>query len=150
MPNDLKLGIIKPLLKKLGLDLVKENYRPVSNLPFLGKLIERIVTLQIVDHLVANELMDIFQSAYRKYHSTETALLKVQNDILMELDKSNTVILILLDLSAAFDTIDHNKLLKRMEERCGIKGTALKFIKSYLTNRKQKWSLANMNQVKKT
>ncbi len=65
-------------------------------------------------------------------------LLKVQNDILMQLDISNTVILILLDLSAAFDTIDHNKLLKRMEEHCGIKGTALKFIKSYLIDRKQK------------
>ncbi len=73
VPKDLKLGTIKPLLKKLGLDLVKENYRPVSNLAFLRKLIKRIVALQIVDHLEANNLMDIFQSAYRKYHSTETA-----------------------------------------------------------------------------
>jgi len=138
MPSDLKIPIIKPLLKKLGLDLVKQNYRPVSNLPFLGKLIERIVALQIVDHLQANYLMNTFQSAYREYHSTETALLKVQNDILMHLDKSNTVMLVLLDLSAAFDTIDHGILLKRVERRCGIKGNALKFLKSYLTERKQK------------
>ncbi len=92
--------------------MVKENYRPVSNLAFLGKLIERIVALQIVDDFKANNHMDIFQSAYRKYHSTETDLLKVQNDILMHLDNSNTVILVLLDVSAAFDTIYHDILLK--------------------------------------
>ncbi len=82
--------------------------------------------------------MDIFQSAYRKYHSTETALLRVQNDKLMHLDKSDTVMLVLLDLLAAFDTIDHNILFKRMERICGIKGNAFKFLKSYLTDRKQK------------
>ncbi len=77
---------------------------------------ERIVALQIVDHLEANNLMDIFQSAYRKFHSTETALLKVQNDIRMHLDTSDTVILVLLDLSAAFKTTDNDILLKRMEK----------------------------------
>ncbi len=66
MLKELKLAIIKPLLKKLGLDMVKENYRPASNLTFLGKLIERIVALRIADHLEANNLLDIFQSAYRK------------------------------------------------------------------------------------
>ncbi len=125
-------------MKKLGLDLIKKNYRPVSNFSFLGKLIERIVALQIVNHLQANNLMDIFQSAYTKYHSTEMALLRVQNDILIHLNKSDTVMLVLLDVSAAFHTIDHNILFKRMEKRCGIKGNALKFLKSYLTNRKQK------------
>ncbi len=81
--------------------------------------------------------MDIVQSAYRKYHSTETALLRVQNDI-MYLDKSNTVMLILLDLSATFDTIDHKVLFKRMEQRCGgIKGNILTFLKSYLTEWKE-------------
>jgi exonuclease III len=138
MPVELNVAIIKQLLKKLGLDLVKQNYRPVSNLAFLGKLIERIAALQLVDHLQVNNLLDTFQSAYREYHSTETALLKVQNDILMHLDKSDTVMLVLLDLSAAFDTIDHGILVKRMEKRCGIKGNVLKFLKSYLTERKQK------------
>ncbi len=76
IPKELKLAIIKPLLKKLGLELIKKYYRPVSKLAFLGKLIERAVALQIVDHLQANNLMDIFQSAYKMYHSTETALLK--------------------------------------------------------------------------
>ncbi len=136
MPDDLKLAIIKPLLKKLGLDLVKKNYRPVSNLSFLCKLIERIVALQIVDHLQANDLIDTFQSTYRKYHSTETVLLKVQNDILMHLDKSDTVMLVLLDLSAAFDIIDHKILFDRLEKRCGIRGNVLKLLISYLTDRK--------------
>ncbi len=129
MPDDLKLAIITQLLKKLGLDLVKQNYRRVSNLAFLDKLIERIVALQIVDHLQANNLMDMFQSAYRKYHSLEIAVLRVQNDILMHLDKSDTVMLVLLDLSAAFDTIDHEILFKRMAKRGGIKGKVLKFLK---------------------
>ncbi len=95
MPMSLKKAIITPLLKKLGLDLVQKNYRPVSNLAFLSKLIERVVALQLVDHLLDNGLMDKFQSAYREGHSIETALLRVQNDILMELDKGNVVMLVL-------------------------------------------------------
>ncbi len=129
--------------------MVRENCRPVSNLTFLGKLMERIVALQSVDHLEANNLMDIFQSAYRKYHSTETAILKVQNDILMHLDISDTDILVLLELSAAFDTFDHDILFMRMEKRCGIKGTALKFIKSYLSDRKQKVIIGDQESSKK-
>ncbi len=79
----------------------------------------------------ANGLMDVFQSA-------ETALLRVHNDILMQLDKPDAVVLVLLDPSAAFDTIDHAIRLKRMAKRCGFKGTLLKWIKSYLSDRKQK------------
>jgi hypothetical protein len=77
------------------------------------------------------------QSAYKKSHSTETALLRVQNDILMALDKTNIVMLVLLDLSAAFDTIDHSLLLARMSDTMGVNGTALSWFKSYLTNRQQ-------------
>ncbi len=99
----------------------------------MSKLIERVVAVQLVDHLLDNGLMDNFQSAY----STETALLRVQNDILMELDKENVVMLVLLDLSAAFDTIDHEILLNRLSTRCGIRGTALTWFHSYLKDRKQ-------------
>ncbi len=84
-----------------------------------------MVAAHLVEHLCNNGLMDIFQSAYRISHSTETALLRVQNDILMETDKGNVVLLILLDLCAAFDTIDHEILLNRLFTRCGIRGTAL-------------------------
>ncbi len=141
MPLSLKHAIIKPLLKKMGLELIDKNYRPVSNLTYLSKLIERAVVYQLFDHLKVNKLMDIYQSAYRMFHSTETALLKVRNDILMEMDKRNTVMLVLLDLSAAFDTIDHNILLNRLEKRCGITGTALKWFASYLADRTQSVSV---------
>ncbi len=135
MPTSLKKAIIKPMLKKLCLALINKNYRPVSNLAFLSKLIEAVVVLQLVDHLLNNGLMDKFQSPNRESHSTETALLRVQNDTLMELDKGKVVMLVLLDLSAAFDTIDHEILLKRLSIRCGINGTALKWFQSYLKER---------------
>ncbi len=137
MPPNLKKAIIKPLLKKLGLELEFKNYRPVSNLSFLSKLIEKIVAIQFVDHLTTNKLMDPLQSAYKKGHSTETALLKVQNDILIDIDSKNISILVLLDLSAAFDTIDHKVLLSRLENSYGIRGNALKWFRSYLTDRSQ-------------
>ncbi len=92
IPNSLQKAIIKPLLKKLGLELINKNYRPVSNLTFLSKIIERAKAKQLIDHLTNNNLMDNLQSAYREGHSTGTALLRVQNDILMEVDKGNVVI----------------------------------------------------------
>ncbi len=137
MPQSMKHAIIKPLLKKSGLELVHNNYRPVSNLSYLSKLIERAVASQLISHLKINGLMDVYQSAYKMYNSTETALLKVRNDILMEMDKNNTAMLILLDLSAAFDTIDHNILIRRLEKRCGLKGTVLSWFISYLRERTQ-------------
>ncbi len=80
MPKVLKKAIITPLIKKLGIELIKKNYRPVSKLAFLSKHIERTVAIQLMNHLTENNLTDIFQSAYRKGHSTETAFLKEQND----------------------------------------------------------------------
>ncbi len=137
MPTSLKKTIIKPTLKKLGLELINKNYRPVSNLAFLSKLIQTDVAFQLVDHLLNNGLMDKFQSDYREGQSTETALRRVQNDILMELDKGKVVMLVLLDLSAAFDTIDHKILLKRLSRQCGINETAFKWFQSYLKERTQ-------------
>ena len=138
MPDSLKSAQITPFLKKAGLDKdVLQNYRPVSNLSFLSKLIERVVAEQFRDHLSTNDLCDEMQSAYRRYHSTETALLKVHDDILLALDNNCIVVLVLLDLSAAFDTIDHAILLKRLEDYFGIKDKALAWFKSYLCNRHQ-------------
>ena len=118
--DSLKHAIIKPLLKKMGLELIEKNYRPVSNLTYISKLIERAVAQQLLNHLRENNLWDIYQSAYRMFHSTETALLRVRNDILMNMDKRNVIMLVLLALFAAFDTIDHKILLRRLSERCGI------------------------------
>ena len=100
------------LIKKSGLDAnVLKNYRPVSNLPYVSKILEKVVDTRLESHLSLNNLHEEPQSAYRKFHSTETALLKVQNDILNSLDRNDVTMLVMLDLSAAFDTIDHTTLL---------------------------------------
>ena len=109
----------------------------MSNLSFLSKLIERIVCVQLVNHLKDNDLYELFQSAYRQLHSTETALLRVQNDLQQSVDSHGGAILVLLDLSAAFDTIDHDKLLNLLDVSFGIRGDALKWFRSYLHNRTQ-------------
>ena len=96
-----------------------KNYRPVSNLPFLSKVLEKVVLDQLLNHLQSNNLVYPLQSAYRSAHSTETALLKICNDLLTTLDSNNVSLLTLLDLSAAFDTIDHSTLLSRLHHSLG-------------------------------
>ena len=90
--------------------LRSKNYRPVSNLPFVSKVLEKVVSSRIDEHLTVNNLHEEHQSAYKKLHSTETALVKVQNVILQSLGQNEVTVLVLLDLSAAFDTIDHETL----------------------------------------
>jgi hypothetical protein len=138
MPQSLKSAVITPLLKKAGLDVNNmKNYRPVSNLSFMSKVIERVVVKQLLEHMQRNRLLDPLQSAYRAGHSTETALIKVKDDINMAMDKGEGALLLLLDLSAAFDTVDHLILQHRLESHIGIKNSALKWFKSYLENRTQ-------------
>ena len=137
MPIDLKNAVVTPILKKAQDKENLMNYRPVSNLPYLGKLIERVAVKQIDTHLTDENLHEPLQSAYRSHHSTETALVKVSNDILLALDQRKCVYLVLLDLSAAFDTIDHNVFLARLENENGVTGEALKWMSSYLSDRKQ-------------
>ena len=137
-PSNLKHGLVIPLLKKASLDPEElKNYRPVSNLSFLSKTLERVVSTQLNEYLLANNLHAKMQSAYRPHHSTETALLRVYNDINLALDQHSEVILVLLDLSSAFDTLDHTILTNRLETRFGLKGTVLKWYNSYLSNRTQ-------------
>ncbi len=95
-------------------------------------------------HLNAHSLFDPYQSAYRPGHSTETALLKIKNDFDLALDRGQGVALVLLDLSAAFDTIDHCILLERLENHCGITGCALEWVRSYLTDRTQSVVIGDM------
>ena len=137
-PTALKHARIIPLLKKPTLDAnILSNYRPISNLAFLGKVIERIAVQQLQKYLTDNHLHAPMQSAYRPFHSVETALLKVNNDILTSLDKRKEVLLVLLDFSAAFDLIDHEQLLDRLTARYGVKGNVWRWFSSYLSNRTQ-------------
>ena len=130
--------IVKPLLKKNNLDPnVLENYRPISNLPFLYKILEKVIFHQLSDHLASNNLLTPHQSAYRSRHSTETAILRILTDILNSLDENKIAVLLLLDLSAAFDTIDHQIHLSRLNHTFGIRETALNWFRSYLSGRKQ-------------
>ena len=103
--DDWKCALVPPLLKKPGLDLLFKNYRPVSNLQYVSKLTERMVFEQIHTHMMTHSLYPEFQSAYRKNHSTETALVRVTNDILMKMNIQEVTLLVMLDLSATFDTL---------------------------------------------
>jgi len=137
-PSAFKTALVRPLLKKDSLDPNNlKNYRPVSNLPFLSKLLEKIVLKQLNDHLSLHNLHHPYQSAYRANHSTETALVQIVNDLLLATDAGQISLLTLLDLSAAFDTIDHSILLSRLEHSFGIKGSALSWFSSYLSDRFQ-------------
>ena len=122
VPFDLKEAVIKPLLKKQALDIPNlSNYRPVSNLPFLSKIMERVVDARLKEHIMSeHSLCEGMQSAYKAGHSTETALVRVKNDILASMDKNQCVLLVLLDLSAAFDTVNHSKLLRVLQHRIGV------------------------------
>lgn len=109
--SSFKEAVVKPLLKIYGLD--KENfkdYRPVSNLPFISKVLGKVIAIWIDRHLEQNHLNDDLQSAYRKRHSTETALLRVHHDIAVALDNNSCAVLVMSDLSAAFDELDHDIL----------------------------------------
>ena len=105
--SELKNALLHPLLKKAGIDCIFKNYRPISNLSFLSKLIERAVCKQITQYTGTTGKAEKFQSAYRASHSTETALIKVQDDIQRAIDNQRVTCLILLDLSTAFDTVSH-------------------------------------------
>jgi hypothetical protein len=135
--------MVTPLLKKSSLDRENmKNYRPVSNLPYVSKLLEKVVMKQLNDHMEDHALCEPLQSAYRSNHSTETAMVKVMNDLLVAADtKKQCVLLVLLDLSAAFDTIDHSVLLQRLRNMFGVDGDALDWFRAYFSNRFQAVSI---------
>ena len=125
--------MVKPLIKKSNLDTADfNNYRPISNLPFLAKILEKVVFKQISNFIKNSNILETFQSVCREHHSTET-LIKVLNDIRINSDSNNLSILVLLDLSAAFDTVDHCVLLNRLENWVGLSGMVLQWFRSYLT-----------------
>ena len=135
-PSNFKLALISPLLKKPGLpksDLA--NFRPISNLNTIGKILERLALARFFPHVSKSPSFSPLQSAYRKFHSTETALLKLTNDIMETIDSGKITILTALDMSAAFDTLDHITLLHRLQHTFGLSGYVISWIRSYLTDR---------------
>ena len=135
--DELKDALLCPLHKHPSLELKLKNFRPVSNLSYLGKIIERLACRQIVQYTNSTGQMEDCQSAYQENFSTETALLKVKTDILDAIDKKEVMFLVMLDLSAAFDTVNHHLLLNRCKYKLGVCDLALSWLKSYLTNRTQ-------------
>ena len=112
-------------------------YRPISNLSFLSKTVERVVAIRFVEHAEPHGLMPRHQSVYRSFHSTETAVLAVHNSIVRTIDSGKLCALVVLDLSAAFDTVDHPIMLQVLHDRFCVKDTALKWFESYLSDRTQ-------------
>ncbi|XP_064418828.1 RNA-directed DNA polymerase from mobile element jockey isoform X2 [Latimeria chalumnae] len=137
LPAALKRAAVCPLLKQASLDPGDlGSYRPISNLP-LGKVIEKVVAGFLREYLDQFDFYDRFQSGFRPGHSTESALVKVVSDLLTSLDRGLVAFLVQLDLSLAFDTIDHGVLLHRLEHLLGISGSVLSWFRSFLEGRSQ-------------
>ena len=131
--------VLLPLIKEPSLDReMLKKYRPVSNLSFLSKVIEKVISIRILGHILDNNIVDSFQSAYRVGHSCETALLRVYSDIVTTVGKGNGSFLDLLDLTVAFDTIDHDNLFYILEKYVEIGGSAVRPIRSYFCDRTQR------------
>lgn len=138
---DPKCALVFPLLKKLGLELLLKNHRPVSNLQYISKLTEKAVFEQTHSHMTINPLYPELQSSYRQPHSTETALLKVKNDVSLNMNSQQVTLMVLLDLNAAFDTVNHYILLGRLDKDIGMRGVTLYWFRSHLFNRCQQVSI---------
>ena len=136
--DGLKDAHVIPILKSLQLDSEDfKSYRPVSLLSFVSKLTERVVHKRITDYLSANNLNVPSQYGYKRHHSCESFLLKMIDDILVAVDRKLGVVVLIIDLSAAFDTVDHKLLLNILQYKFHITGTALSWLNSFLSDRTQ-------------
>ena len=139
-PQCFKSALVTPILKKKCLD---HNYWPVSNLCLIAKILDKLVLSQVSSYLNSHNLYNTCQSAYRPGHSTETALLKVVNDLFISLNKGNKAVLALLDFSSAFDKIDHPIFVHHLHTDFGFTDTVLQWFSFYLTDRTHYISLSN-------
>ena len=130
--QDWKNSSVKPLLKKTGLDLIRKNYQPVSNLMYISKMVEKAVLNQFNAHSDNHDLLPNFQSAYREGYSIETALLKLVNDALWLMENKQILVVAIMDFSATFDMVDHDLLLSVLHNSFGISDTALSWYETYL------------------
>ena len=136
-PSNLGKALVKPIKKAANLSNESlSSFRPVSLLPFVSKVIEKSVQCQLVEYLEEHRLYPSEQSGYRKFHSCETLNLKLNEDMLIALDGNKVIALVMLDMSAAFDTVDHTQLLGTLYHVYGITSTPLKWFQSYLECRR--------------
>src|SRR6218665_2339793 len=136
LPASQKRAQVFPSLKPNGLDAYgMANYRPISNLSFLSKIVEKYVSMQLIMHPEENSLLPAQQSGFRKYHSTESLLTRILADMFLAVDKGHVTLLALFDVSAAFDTVDHDILLERLETSFGVVGRSLSWLRAFLTGR---------------
>ena len=137
-PDRYKRAQVTPLMKHPGLDADNPtNYRPIFNLTTISKIIERLVLAIFRGHITGSQSFNVSQSAYRRHHSTETALLCILKDIYGKIDQGHSTLLVGLDLSAAFDTVEHSVLVTRLKRSFGVRGVLLTRIESYLIDRTQ-------------
>ena len=140
-PESEKRGLIHPMLKSFDLDIEElSSYRPITNIPFIAKLIETAIYFQLSKYIFDNDILPATQSAYRPGHSTESALVAVHSDIIENLDRGKNTLAIYLDLSSAFDSVDHELLLSELTS-IGVTGSALALLRSYLTDRQVQVSI---------
>ena len=138
-----KTAIVKPLIKKKGLQCIEQNYRPVSNLTFTSKITEKCALSQFMPYLESNSLLPSYQSAYRRHFSTETVLLYMFDNILWSMERQNVTSLVAIDLSAAFDTVDHEILMNVLTSKFGVRNTAYAWFHSYLSHRSTQVQINN-------
>ena len=137
-PDSHKHALVWLRIKKPTLDLLDiKSFRPISNPSFVSKMTERLVVDRFNAHISTYHLLPPRQSAYRPYHSTETAIMIVHNDIIRAINAGNVSALVLLDLSAAFDTIDHDIVIEILNLRFGVVDYALNWFRSYFSGRTQ-------------
>ena len=120
-----------------------KNYRPVSNLSFLSKLLEKCALVRFNSHCKENDLMPSYQSAYREHHSCETALIRPTNDLLWSMERQRVMTLVAIDLPAAFNTVDHTVLLQFLQQHFGVNGKVLNWLDTYLRPRGFKVNIGN-------
>ena len=132
--DEWKIACVKPLIKSINMELIKNSYRPISNCNFILKIVEKSMLVQLNQHCNLHGLLPSYQSAYQAFHPCETSLLKLCNDMLWQMEYQEVSSLIVCNLSAAFDTINHQTLIEVLSEYYGVRGTVLKWFESYLEN----------------
>ena len=147
-PSKLKIAKVIPIYKK-GDENITDNYRPISLLPSISKIFEKVVYMQVYDYFNEYKLFYESQYGFRKAHSTEQACIELVDKVLQSLDKGEIPVAIFIDLSKAFDTLDHGILLSKLDYY-GIKGISLQWFESYLSDRKQYVSIDNINSSMKS